>query len=370
MDISTNYNDYHSLDIDDLEQIYLHTQKIIKARQEAELYAVQMTDPQLLEASLRTNQKRLLNEESWDAMNFKYISWDNHEFIDMVMALPEFRKKEQKYSNSLGNFSEQLIASKIFDVRFAQYFYNHPVLSEVLEKAITKNAHLHYNMESETIDFLLDKKLITFSDNLLVTVKNSVNHSQEHIGQWVPYLEYAIKHNKLKGTHQEFQELYEAHWSELSVTVCRHIQKNYLVKNEMPLNMLFHDTVHESQKNRSIKDRMKDFVLVGSERFINIISFHPVTPQDIELMCPAIVSILSSGQKDNLKENMIALIKNVHDYHPEHFELLKSNLLQGKNASKDFKKEVGKIMLYMRLDDESIHHDEINEQTTSSKLKI
>lgn len=373
-----NHQDYLEMSSDELNKIHKITQAILKDREQIEVYAIQMCDAKLLTDSLKHHPDRKLNKESWDYMELKHVSWENRDFIDLVMSLPEFEKQQKKFNRSPGgcSWTEELISQHIADVRFVEYFYHHPKLHSVLERAIKDEEHLHANITEPTIQFLLDNKLIIWPKDLLSEVLHDVQEEQHVMSDWVPYISYGIKHNCLNAAPEQFVQLYEKYAFSLTGKVCRHIQNHYLTENPVSFDEIMqgnsggHPAAMDSYSKSLIKFQTSDFS--------NLISFHALSQDSIKRVSQPLINVLSSKSASDesekeLWQNLIALIQVVKSNQPEHMPFLKECLM-GKNASKAFKEEIEKLFLYVKLDaslglgNENSNSNSLNQENKTLKI--
>jgi hypothetical protein len=362
-----NYNDYQAMSTDELRAIEQYAKKIIEKRDEDELYAVQMCDADLLMKSLKNNPSRKLTQQSWSYMIFKHVPWEQCDFIDLVMSLPEFNKKQKELNNSAyaDSWTEELVTNKINDERFLNYFYHHPVLHDILKKAIEDEQYLHSEISEAGIDFLLDKKLIVIDPDLVAIALKSVEDEQNFMANYLPYIKYGIKNNLLEASAEQFVQLYEKHCYHFDSALLRHIQQTYLKPGEISFTKIMDGNICSSVI--TINVNYKSFIKFNNKEFNNLIRFHPLSEDNIKRIAQPMINILSSqsaseDSEKNLWQNLFSLIETIRDTQPEKVPFLKQ-VLKGKNSSKEFQNEVEKLFLYVKLDselEENKVHSQIN----------
>lgn len=374
-----DYNDYVKMDIQELKKNIDMATNVLKAHEEQELEAVKnQSAPDLLK-TFEHNPSRKLSQGAWDFMNIMYLEFEQIDFLELVISLPEFEtQNKRKQLNQSPDWLENCVKENMVALDFIDYFYNHPLFSPILKNLIHLDSHINATISQDVIQFMVDKNLITIDENYLKNVRKKDNVSINHqIYGYTPYIEYGLKNEIIKASSSEIKDLYELYWPQMSQRFKEYLREEYKEVRDISFNKMLSSGHYAGKDDLTEKRKLEYLTYYEPANFQATIKTHYLDDQDIVSLCKVLqgeVSFnVSQEQEQRIFTHITSLLRLIKEDYPMKWDVAENALMN--KAFGKFKENAKKVLLYVKMEHEfnlqSNDDNSVSDVTNSSnKLKI
>jgi hypothetical protein len=381
-----NENDYENMNIQKLKSHIMYLKSIVQSHDEAEMKAIKEQCATDLLETFKKNPGRILNQSSWDFLDIKNIEFSKVDFLELVMSLPEFLEQQKKHQlNLTANWLEFCVKNNMRDENFVQYFYHHDVFNPLLKACIENKDYLNLAVSQKTVEFLLQKNLITIGRDYLKEMHKTASmspdfHSYGRIHGYTPYIEYGLRNNLIEVTEKEIQHLYTSYWPQMPESLREYCREQYTLDHITFQELLAgyfpgKPDIKETQAVQLV-------VFYPEKDFYNLLKHHELSQSNLELFCKnfksSFASVSSQDMENQVWNNLTSLLKVLKEKEtPENiwkWDMMKFWLQEDTLLSEKTRDRIGKIMLFVKIHDtlitDSPESDELEFNINKNKLKI
>lgn len=390
MDISTKYNDYMAMDIQELKKYIDLATNILKTHEQEELEAIRNKNASALLKTFEHNHSRKLNQASWDFLDIAYLKYEDIDFLELVIGLPEFEaQNKRKHLNQTDDWLENCVKKNMISANFMHYFYNHPVFNPLLKNIIHNNGHINATIAQDVVEFMIEKNLIAINEDYLQKVKatNDVSVSHQIYG-YTPYIQYGLKKGLIKASNNEIKDFYELYWPQMSQGFREYVREQYQEVRDITFNKML-SSGHYAGKDDLSEKRKLEYLLYSEPRsFQSTIQTHYLVEQDIISLCKTMrgeISVnASEEQEQRIFTHLASLMRIIKQDYPMKWDVAEDALLT--NSFGKFKDGAKKVLLYVKMEHDfnldsdndsnnsnnnNNYNHEVSEMTNSpNKIKI
>lgn len=361
--VMIDYKSYVELDNKELEQLVSHAKNILNLRHQDELNAVTSYDADALKDTFENNQRRMLSEKTWKALDVSDLPLEKMAFFDLIRSLPQYAKKNEQYAkDNLATYEEKMVQNVIRNADYMAYCLDNEDYRPLALKLIEKGRPMQsLRMENTAvIDLLVQREIIKPDNNIIKNMVQWLARDNYRLYEYTGYLEYAIVHCGVTLEKEEAQAFFKINWNQCSLNLREILLRDYMDNKEIPLSEAMQNYGVGYSANKA-GDNYKDLVKSNNNRFSHVLSMFSVTEDDINLMMKPIRNILNNKNTDGdntVKNNMVALFQYVHQHMPDSQGIFEPWC--NDNTYPRFKALASRLMLYIQLDQDIPQNDEEN----------
>jgi hypothetical protein len=347
-----DYKHYVNLDTEDLEKLVAHAKNIINLRVQDEVAAVTACDSQALLKTFEQNERRLLSDKAWEALDIDMIPFDKLDFFQLMRTLPQYKKKSEQYlKDNYHTYEEKLAGKSIKDVQYLSYCLDNEEYQPFVMKLIESGEFTSYLKPDDTIivDTLVQKGLVKPGHDVLEQINQWLQNRTYNTHHFTGYLEYVLSQHDVKLPAQDAQEFFKKNWNQ-----CSYPLKKMLLEQGGDVKMNLDEAMQTYTISLSTANEManyKDLVKASTERFAETIGMFELTSNAVSKMMQNLRNILNNKGNDSngeIRYNMAQLFTYVHHHLPEAQHIIEEYATDNKYPR--FKQLASRMMLYVQLD--------------------